>query len=671
MEAVKDALLINAYWFSFPVIGYALLNLLFRWKRLSEGQRNIISLILDQNILIVGLASFALAAVVLGIVALVGYLFTAPVVILSVWYVLLLTVSIVFIALQLWRNLFTKKPIDLFGFKNQTLLARLAFIGFCTFAIIDFIVATQARSHAALGSDTYVHLSRIVAMLSQGLTIESGFFRDIPEVGYHMNLIYALYAVPAQLFGITPSVVWEYSFGFFRLIQWVGIFTLAWYVCAVWLKDRVNALFGASLTAMFAIGYFSMAFFIAVYPNQVVGLWLTMLVISLSQYDANRKAAAVPALLAAFLIMFTHPTYAMMAGMFIGLLFITRLIVQRNEFKGVLLRQTAKLYAAIIAILSISPLRSAFMPNHMTEAGVNVLKYDTINVGFLSMKQPAFSYVGKVGTMLMLLGVFGLLFLLYRLWKNKRQWAIAFSLVMFYPIMVYIPFTYSILEAVFPVWLIDRFTAMNVLNFIGVPLGVYGLISIMQALSRKYNLPRWVSSQRTGILAFAAFIVVVGSYYMVLAPGKVTQYQEQNKHYYQFMDRTYQRFHTTLNDEKMVVAHRGDSYFLASVLPIDVVAIEDTHTTPSADAKDRLACQAQLLRTMRYTDLRAIDADYLVLSTYEKDFKRERKLAESKPYLKFVEGNADFYVYQFLPDKSDSKKLPYKPCVEYQKIEKE
>ncbi len=671
MGSIKAAILINAYWLTYPLIGYALLRLSLKIRKTPDRIREAAQTVLRQHPLVIALCSFALSVFLIGVVTVLGYLFTFPVAVVSGWYVLLLVTAILFAARQLWRGLFSTDAIDLFGLRGQPLIAKLAFIGLGLFVIIDFVSALAARSHAALGSDTYVHLSRIVAILHQGLTIDSGFFHTVPEVGYHMNITYALYAIPAQLFHLTASTVWEFSFGFLRLMQWLAIFALAWHACTYWLRDRTHALLGASLSTMFAIAYFSTAFFIAVYPNEIVNIWMILFVIVFSHFEGHKKMVLWPLAALAFLITFTHPTYAMITGFFVALVVVLRLLVQRKSLKGRELRETILAYALPIFILCFGPLRSVLFPNHLTETGTGILKYKTWDFGFLTMKQPHFPYNGKIPTILMLLGIFGTFFLIYKLWRRKQQWAIVFALVMFYPLMVYIPFTYTVLQAVLPVWIIDRFTAMNVLNFIGVPLGIYGVIMLTGAVLRKrFSLPKWVTTKKTATMVFSAIIVLLAAYYMASAPASITKYKTQNDHYYDFMNRTYDDFHDFLTDDKVVVAHRGDSYLLASVLPIDVVAIEETHTTPAADAKDRAACLKQLMIGLNYQDLKSVHASYVVLATYEPTFGRERMIAEHSPYLRFVKGNGDFYVYQFVENKGVSTAAPFAACTQYQKEEK-
>lgn len=662
--------LVNVFWFTYPFIGYILFRIAAQSRKVPKQISQFGQAILRQHVFIIVLCSFALGVFAIGIPTAIGYLFTIPFAIISIWYLILLIVAVVFTVKLTWRRLFSTDEVDVFSLKHQPLIAKLAFIGLCFFLIGDYALALFARSLAAAGDDTYVHLSRIVAILHHGLTIDSGFFHNIPEVGYATNIVYALYALPSQLLHLTPGEVWSYSFGFLRLMQWIAIFALAWHVCSHWLRLRSQALLGASLTTIFAIGYFAATFFIAVYPNEIVNIWMTLFVIGLSYFDARKKIILWPLAAIAFLITFTHPTYALATGLFLGIVFITRWVLQRREFRGGELWQAFKSYALLETILAIVPIRAVMFPNHMTTAGVNFVVYKTWSIGFLTAKQPSFSYPLSPRIILIILGTVGMFFLLYKLRNRKQQLAIALSLIIFYPFMVYVPFVYTALHAVLPVWVIDRFMAMNVLNYIAVPLGVYGVISILGVILRRTRKLRWATTKRAAIVLFSLCMVLLSVPLMVKAPSKDVQYRKENAHYYAYMASTYASFHDILTNDQVIVADHGDSLLLAAVLPIDVIAIEDTHTTPAADAADRVACQNFVMKHFDYQDLKAVHASFVALSLYSRTFENDKAIVDSSSYLQFVRANGDFTIYKFLPDKGSSTEAPYGPCVQYQKVEK-
>jgi hypothetical protein len=103
-----------------------------------------------------------------------------------------------------------------------------------------------------------------------------------------------------------------------------------------------------------------------------------------------------------------------------------------------------------------------------------------------------------------------------------------------------------------------------------------------------------------------------------------------------------------------------------------VVAVEAGHTTPTADPIDRIKCQNRLLSDMHYGDLLSVDAERIVISVYSENFQEEKSLAQSKPYLRLVDGDEAFLVYAVdqAKEKGLPKQAPYGPCLQYQAIER-
>lgn len=672
LRVFSEILLINAYWFSLPLIGYCLLIVVHEQKQTPAALKQAIASVLERHVFIKAFLSFAFISAIFAIVALVCYLFSLPVAVLAAFYVCLLGFTLFILGRSVLRNALKVESTDWLRLRSEFLLAKLAFVLLVVFLVADFLIALYAKSHAVNSADTYVHLSRIVAILSQGFTVESGFFRDVAEGGYHYNLIYALYAIPAQLFNILPFNVWSASFGFFRLLQWMAIFTLADYAWRNWLRDNTRVFFAATLTTILAIALFSPAFFIATYPNQIANAWLILLVIGLSVFEASKLPYIF--VMAAVLLTFTHPTYALMAIVFlcmfmaVRVIFIGKRVLKDSRYLAVM--------GSTLAILLLGPLRTFLFPNRMTEVGFNVGDFEVIRLGFMTMMKPHFGFFAHpFNTMLFLIGTTGLYALLYYLRKDKKQFSIVLTLILFYPIVAFFPPAFTVLHSILPVWLIDRFMAMNGLTYVSVAMGLYYFFVFVSRQAKTLAvLPVSVKmpSQRTAYLM--AFIVILClSLFYLRQPGRfLTQYRAANDHYYDFMTRTYGSFHHVLKGEKMVVANQGDSYFLAAIFPIDVIAVEEGHTTPAADAKHRIQCQKRLLHSMAYADLKSIDAKYVAISKYEEDFDSMKLLADSRPFLKLVAGNTDFLIYSF-----DSKvtapspgEKPYKPCLIYQDIEK-
>lgn len=670
-DDLRNIVLINAYWFSLPLIGYGLLRLIARARRLPDGASQLLSSVLRQHPFFSFFLSVATAVFIFGAISIPLYLVHAPAAVYTVLYCIISATVMGYLLFLIVRNIFSTRDISCGTLRGQTLLTKLLFVGLCLLLAVDFAFSLYVKSYALVSADTYVHLSRIVAILSQGFTAESGFFGDLPETGYHLNAIYALYVAPVQLFHLTPAEVWEYSFGFFRLLQWTAFFTLAWYICVVWLKNRSQALFASTLATVFIVLYFSANFFIAPYPNQIVIAWLVLLVIAMSSYARNIKAAGVAMLGTALLITVTHPLSGLMAALFVALVLAIRLIVERRAFFADV--RPLWVYGITFILLMLGPVRTALFPSDANQELLRIAESPVVTIAGLAMKKPYDVLSGTaLQSILFVVGTLGLLYLLYRLWKTKRQWAVACALVVFFPLVAYEPFGFSILHSVLPIWAIDRFVSMNVLTYLSIPLGIYAVLWLAHSIISKLNgVPGWLTGAYAGSVVSVALVGLLCLLFLAPSHRPLVQSRDGNEHYYNFMERTYTDFHNDLNQEKMVVANTGDSYFLAAILPVDVLAIEPGHTTPSADVGNRLRCQAQLLKFFEYDDLAAVRADYVVLAKYEKTFMAQKTLADTKPYLKRAGENQDFYVYKFSGKENAGKKImPYPACWRYQQTEK-
>ena len=551
---------------------------------------------------------------------------------------------------------------------GQTLIVKGVFLLLCTALGLDFVFSTLVESFAGNSADTYVHLSRIVSIMQEGFNIQSGFFTGIAETGYHYNIVYALYVPPSFMFDL-PYEVWKYSFGFFRLLQWLSIFTLAWYVWGYWLKARSHTLLAASSSTLFAMASLSALFYTAVYPNQIVNLWLILLVIAISLYERGYKAAIFAGFGLAFLATATHPTYSLMAAMLLALILLLRFIIERNKIHDI--KNTLLFYGGTIAILMLGPVRTALFPYQLSEKQQSLGGFPTVEIGGLLIKRPdnVLSYPWtKAG--LVLLGTTGLIFLLVKLWRQKRQWAVGAALILFFPLVVYQPLGFGVVSNLLPLWVVERFTAMNSLRLISVPLGVYGVILVVTMLVRKR------SAKRADVLKGLTWQLTVGFTLLLCAVNFLPSYQAvaknrvENDHYYRFMDRISRDFGNVLDKESVVVASTGDSYLLPAVLPVKVLAIEEGHTSPVADAVNRLKCQTYVMTTLRYEELKTVKADYVVIAKYDKTYGQQRLIADQTSYLDAIAENQEFYIYEFLPNQGSASQAVYQPCLQYIQNEK-
>jgi hypothetical protein len=531
------------------------------------------------------------------------------------------------------------------------------------------MLSTYIGAYEIHGSDVDMHLSRIVYMVSNGLSLEDGHLLGIPDSRYHFNIVYILYAIPSELFGLSPATVWRRSGAFLMLMQWTAVFFLAWHICKHWFKDRFNIVLFASLTTLFAMVYLNALYATAVYPNEVVRLWLILVVVGLSFYELQQKSSVVIALAAGFLASVTHPTYAFVAGIYVALAGLITLVLNRTEAARI--KSRIFFYGSVSAALLLGPAITALFPNRMSDTAFRIAEFSTISWGPLAMKKPgSFLFESIPLTVLFIVGTFGLLYLVYQLWKQRQQWAVAFVLVALYPLVVYNPLLLTALHHVFPYWFIDRFATLNVLSPISVPLGVYAAARLT-----------WPKITQVGFGSLnketkAAYVWLVGGCLVLIAcaatapRADLMQFRQLNKDSYADIVRIQTQLGGILHSNKMVVTDTAGSYFIPAIVPVRVLAVPDSHGALPSDLANRLKCQTHIMQHFNYQDLKAVNANYVAIPAKWAGGPALKAVADKASHLRQTVSNEDFYVYEFLqtPPTEPAAK-PYQPCIEYQKTE--
>ena len=326
LEVAKQFLLVNFFWFSLPLIGFFILKISEKYIK-NKKIIPIVQLANGQHIFLRFLIAFGVSAFIFSVLSLVFYILNAPVILLTIIYLTLLASAIIWVIRNFVRSLFVTRQLDILGIARQPLVVKLCFMFFCLLLAMDFTVSAYIGSYAQVSADTYVHLSRIVSLIHQGFTEQSGFFSGLAESGYHYNALYAFHALGAQVTNLQPFEFWRYSFGFFRLIQWLAVFVLAAYILRKWIMSVKYLALWSVLATVLAMGIYSAFFYTAVYPNQLVHVWMMLLVLALSTYEYGKKEMGLVIGSLAFMITMTHPAYAFMTAMFLGLVLVVRLIL--------------------------------------------------------------------------------------------------------------------------------------------------------------------------------------------------------------------------------------------------------------------------------------------------------------------------------------------------------
>lgn len=656
--AIIDIILVNAFWLSLVFMGY--MGILFCRNRFAGPIGRIAKAILSQHAFIVAFVSFLISVGLFAILSIPLYLTQAPVIIPKVIYGILALSAFMYSAYLLILNIFSTKQHDFFILKKQPLYMRGVFLMLVLLIAVDFAISLFVKANA--GGDTFYHLARIVAIVSDGFTINSGHYSNLPDAAYHYNVIYVLYATAASLLGAQPVDIYKWSLGFFRLVQWLGIFTLAWYVIGYWLKSKETPLF-SSLATIYALCALSGVLFTATYPNKIVNLWLIPFVILVSLFESGKRWAGVALLVVSLMITLTHAN-AVMAVMFVGLLGILMMAAQKKDILKDKLRLMT--YAAVAVVLSFGPVTTALMPSLMTDEQRHLGDFPVINIAGMSMKDPLFDLrsLSSFEFVALLLSIVATLYILRRVWGNLRQRSVVLAVSLFYIVIVYLPPVFTMFNHLLPMWVINRFSAMNILTPILVPIGIY----VVAVLTRRFlrgrikKFPSSIFSGRVSWLLLSCVVVAISLGMIVPGYKKLGVDRQYKRDMFNQLSRAGDDFRGQLKSNRVVLANPDVGYGLASVLNIDALAVHVGHSTSSADTANRVACRDYLLGTLNYESLVAGGVDLIVFSKLGGDIGITKQ-ADSKKYLTRVAENDDYTVYSIKHDSSTMFESEiYAPC---------
>lgn len=665
MDILQAALVVNLFWFSLPLIGYATVLFLSRQNWWRYGQK-LAQILLKQHIFTVAVASFAIVVGLFSFVSFPLYIFHLPVVIPAVIYLILFLSSLAYLVVMGTRHLFIVKSPDIFGLNGQTLFVKLLFFVLCLLLVADLAI-TIFLVPAFPWGDGIFHMARVVNILGEGFNIQSSFFHTLPEGGYLYNVVYVLYSVPAFLSGIEPIRIWEYSLGFFRFMLWLSIFTLGVQVFKYWLKESKHWMLFSIIGLIAAISVYSAQFFTANYPSKMVIIWMILLFICLALSKREQIKLAAPVIVAlSFLIATTHTTYALITGCFMAGLVVIRLIVMRKAYitKWTLIPQIIS-----VLILLTGPLIAKLMPVRASEDLIEVAKIDTtsvFNMTMLTLKFPPDLW----GWLIVIASFAAMTVVFVLLWKRKLVFPatlFAFAILL-YPIIVYVPPIFTVFTMLMPTWVVQRFSSINVFTFLSVAFiayVVYKLLVRFAHLISREKLNAGIVSNTT-ILIVVIAVAVFGAFSAKESYALLMEDRKEKQTAYNDFNAIAKSFKGILKDNDIVVSSPTHSYYLDALYDIDILATEYGHSPLAADGSNRDLCRIEVLNNLQYSDLKAIGTDYVLLSPYE-DMAHTKALADKANYLKVVAKNQYYVVYEFLGEKMPANpSRVYKPCVDYQ-----
>ena len=258
--------------------------------------------------------------------------------------------------------------------------------------------------------------------------------------------------------------------------------------------------------------------FTATYPNKIVNLWLIPFVILISLFESGRWWAGGALLVVSLLITLTHANAAI-AVLFIGFLGALMIVMQRKDILQDKIRLMT--YAAVVAVLLFGPATTALMPNFMTDEQRHPGDFPVLNILGMSMRSPLFDLqsLSLFQFAALALSIIATIYILIRVWGSRRQRLIVLTISMFYIMVMFFPPVFTAISYVLPMWAINRFSAMNILVPILVPIGMYVVAIIARNFlrSRMKKLPSWMPSSQVSLLLLSCTVVAISM--AMIVPG--------------------------------------------------------------------------------------------------------------------------------------------------------
>lgn len=658
VESIKDAVLINGFFFSLPLIGYAVI-LLLKNKITNTQISAVAKIILSQHIFTRFVAAFTVAYFIFAVVSIPLYLFHLPAIVGTISYLVLLVAALVYLSSFLVKKLFINEKYDPFILKNETLLVKLLVVLILIILSADFILTIFVAKAFPWGDGLY-HMARVMSIVSDGFNVQTTYFNNVPESGYMYNATYTLFSIPSVLFHLDAMKVWEFSLGFFRLLMWTSIFTLAAVVFRYWLKVKENWYLFSTLSLVSAIAINAAGFFVANYQSRIAVIWFILLIILLSISSKKyRKVTDVFIVCVSFLLAMTHIIYAVVAACFLGLYVAISAVIFRKAF---FTKDKAITFASSFLVLLSTPLISKLLPVRASEELINLKEAPTISVFGMKILAPVLPSSALNG-IVFVVWIFGLIVAAYILSQKKSYGRLVLLLVitLFYPFIVYVPFVFTTLNHLLPIWVIERFAAMDVISLICFGLGMYALYHIGNLIGARFtkNTMNTMTAVVVAITLVLSGVLAKQTYTELLKDRKEKQIQ------YQMQDQTVDAFRNILKDNKLVITTPTYSYVFAALFNVDILAVEYGHSPIASDGENRSLCQEYILKNLGLNELKAVGADYIIQFPSDKE-----STANNKPYLKFVSGTEYFNLFEVQKNYNSTNNKIYKPCLDFQRIEK-
>ena len=658
LASIIQPIIIFFYWASCVLIGWCIYQ--FTTRRLNFNRT--IAGVTD-NIFLKPIIWFASFVSVAALFSLILYIFKLPAIYFTGFYVALLGVSVYCLIHALWRRRRVVYEFKVGGVLFWTKVSIAVLI--VSILTSDYIISTLLGTMFAGGADTYVHLAKIAGLLHYGFVIDDSILNGVVESRYHVNVIHSLYVPIAQLGHLSPATAWDLSNAFFRLIQWLGGAGLAYFVFRSWLntsKIKSTLISIGALALGFAIPPAYM--FVAVYPSKVVSLWLLLFVIGLSVMGSRFKEGAYLALTGAILIAFTQPTYALMAILFL-LLYVLAVEVAGYLQTSQLDRRLLYIGLALMTVLSVTPLITGVFPQRLSSEALAIGSIPVIQMLGVDIVRPIWPTT-LPPIILSIVAFIGYVYLAIRLVKQRRVTTsiLAILLPSFFFLIACNPLFMALAHNKLPLWLVGRFTAMNVLQSISLTVGIYVVCYLIYRYAPMRSLNKKVAILCLLTVGLMFTLINALGVYKDFYKNTIAINNDNNTR----LERVRTELSNVVEPGALAVTTLNDGYHLPSAIPIKVVAIDGTHATPTADSENRESCLERIFaKNLDEEDIDIVGAKYVIIPRwYEKLDEVTASFARSDKF-SLLKESTDYLVYVVKYNKPNlSGDIRSNPCYLYQ-----
>lgn len=670
-------LMVQMFWFSFAIIGYAIVKATLRLFP-SSGYATIVNNINKMHALVGLLHYFVVGFLAGAIITTPSYIIGLPIIAVSTVYVLLLVVSTIVLVRE-WRH------IKVHWHAKLHLDWLLIVVG-CVL-LFDYVYALHMAPHL-LASDTWVHIAKVNQMSTGFVTLADPFFgyNGVVDVRYSANLIHALMAVGAHTLHISATNMWLYSVGFFRLLMWLSISSLVW----VTLPEKVRRSWVYGLLCV--LPFISPVFFvISIYPDRVALVWTAIALIGLLLLESIQGRYLF--IVGCVLVALTHALNALMFGMFIVFLFGVWLITRQLNKGAYLTLLTGTLIClAPVAVLVHYPNLTVLSEKAVNAAPLSGAKLEFVHIK--SMKIAVLPFRELFNTIIILgtcflywllrkadkrsrlnsplffggfllltaillgyssaaIGFMGLMYLAI-VQRDLRRRLVVGCLTVFYALIIYNPLVLPLLLDKLPPWGIARFRELNVFAVFAPVVTVFAAVD--------YLLTQWkrVSQKMVVAIGVCMLLFVVPFPYRPSFVGAIYKGQENSR---EILQQQAELEHAAGSIRGTVYTGTNHQlpFLIASVTHVSLVNLNVYAAPPMVNGVLRQQCSDKLANSLEQKDLQAASVETVVL-----DSTTDNKLvalADDRSYLQPLSKGRYYRIYAVskqIAAGASTCKIPYR-----------